>query len=72
MDYLELSSILSFAACETQRCVNVTIVDDLMVEPDTIFDYTLERTSGLDMRISLDPIDGQIKITDNDGKVPSL
>ena len=38
-----------FAACETRRCVNVNIVDDLVDEPEENFflDYTLERTPGL-------------------------
>ena len=69
MDYGGLSSILMFAACETQSCVNVTIVDDLVDEPGDldVFDVTLERTPGLDSRISLDPVDGQIVIIDNDG-----
>ena len=68
MDYLELSNTLSFAACETRCCKNVTIMDDLVNEPDEYFDYTLERTPGLDGRISLDPKDGQISIIDDDGK----
>ena len=67
MDYTELNSMLSFAACETRRCMNVTIVDDLVNEPPELFVYTLERTPGLDTRISLDPIDGRMSITDNDG-----
>ena len=67
MDYLELNSILSFAACEIRRCVNVTIVDDFVDEPVEVFDYKLERTISLDPRIFLDPVDGQIFITDNDG-----
>ena len=69
MDYLELNTILSFAACETRRCVNVTIVDDLVDEPLESFDYTLERTPGLDSRISLDPVDGVVQINDNDGNI---
>ena len=67
MDYLELNTILSFAACEIRRCVNVTIVDDLVDEPLEFFDYTLEGTPGLDSRITLDPVDGVVEITDNDG-----
>ena len=74
MDYLELNTILSFAACETRSCVNVTIVDDLVDEPDLIefFHYTLERTPGLDPRISLDPVDGVVEIIDDDGKYSLL
>ena len=68
MDYQGLNSILSFAACEIQRCVNVTIVDDLVDEAEEFFHFTLERTPGLDSRISLDPVDGQVFIVDDDGK----
>ena len=67
MDYAGISNILSFAACEIRRCVNVTIVDDLVDEPLEFFDYTLERTPGLDPRIELNPVDGRVEIIDNDG-----
>ena len=33
---------------------------------------TLERTPGLDVRITLDPVDGDIEITDNDGSFFSV
>ena len=68
MDYLELNSTLSFDACQTRRCIDVTIVDDLVDEPLEYFDFTLERTPDLDTRISLNPVDGRIAIIDNDGK----
>ena len=68
MDYIGLSRILSFPACDTRQCVNITIVDDLVDEPDEIFDVTLERTPGLDSRITLNPVDARVLIRDNDGK----
>ena len=69
MDYLGLNNILSFAACETRRCANVTIVDDLVGESIELFDYTLSRPPSLDSRISLAPVDGVVEITDiGDGK----
>ena len=68
MDYLGIDNILSFTACEIRHCVNVTIVDDSEDEPIEFFDYTLERTPGLDPRISLASVDGVIEIIDNDGK----
>ena len=67
MDYIGLSTILSFPACETKQCVNVTIVDDEVLENVELFDVTLERTPGLDMRIRLDPVDGVVEIIDDDG-----
>ena len=73
MDYLGQNNTLSFAACETKRCVNVAIVDDLLNEPIEFFDYTLERTPNLDTRISLTPVDGRLEIIDNnDGKCSML
>ena len=68
MDYLGVNSILSFAACEIRRCVNVIIEDDLVDEEEEFFDFTLERTPGLDSRISLNPVDGRSFIVDDDGK----
>ena len=55
-------------SCETKQCVDVTIVGDVVLENVESFHVTLERTSGLDMRITctLDPVDGIINIRDND------
>ena len=63
-----MSTILMFEACERQRCVNVTIVDDDILEMTESFHVTLERTPGLDMRIRLDQVDGVVEITDDDGE----
>ena len=68
MDYIGLSRILTFPACKTRQCVNITIVDDLVDESVEEFDVTLERTIGLDTRITLDPVDARVLIYDNDGK----
>ena len=59
---------MNFAACETRQCVNVTIVDDTPNEPVDVFDITLERTLGLDTRISLDPVDARVVIYDEKSK----
>ena len=67
-DYVPLNVLLRFAACETRRCVDdVTIVNDFEPEPDENFFYTLDRTPGLDSRIELRPVDGEIMIVDDDG-----
>ena len=66
MDYTATSEVLTFAACETQRCVNVTIIDDLTLETEETFDVTLNRTADLDNRITLDPAAEEIQIIDND------
>ena len=49
--------------------MNVSIENDDVLEVIETFDVTLERPSGLDSRITLDPVDGQIQITDNDGNL---
>ena len=68
VDYEALSTNLMFAACEKRRCVNVTIVDDTIVEPCEIFYVTLERVPDLNSRISLSSMDAMIEIIDDDGK----
>ena len=66
-DYEPLDVTLMFDECETRRCVNVSIVDDFVDEPDKNFLYSLERTPDLHPRIDLDPTLGEMEIVDNDG-----
>ena len=63
-----MSTILMFEACQKRSCVTVTIVDDDILEMTESFDVTLERTPGLDSRITLRPVDGVVEITDEDGE----
>ena len=63
MDYGAVSTIMTFTACETRRCLDITIVNDTEGEPDETFGITLERTPGLTGRITLDPMDGMITIS---------
>ena len=63
MDYGELDLILQFDTCDVQQCTFVSIVNDLVDEPEEFFSYTLERTPGLDDRIDLDPTMGAVVIT---------
>ena len=58
---------LMFEHCEIRRCVNVTIMDDFIDEQDESFFYKLRRTPDLHPRITLDPVDGEIVIVDDDG-----
>ena len=67
MDYDNISEILEFGSCDTRQCTEIPIVDDMIVELTESFFVTLERTPDLDSRITLDPVDGGIEITDNDG-----
>ena len=68
MDYGALTEILMFDTCETRKCVNVTITDDLVDELDEFFTFHLSRTPNLDPRIDLDPVNGRIEIIDDDRK----
>ena len=68
MDYIGVSTILMFEACDKRRCVNVTIVDDGIHEMTESFTVTLDRTPSLDSRITLDPVDGVVEISDVDGE----
>ena len=47
--------------------MNVSIVDDTVLENVESFVVTLERVPELDSRITLDPVEGFVEITDNDG-----
>ena len=66
-DYIELNVTLMFEPCKIRRCVNVTIMDDFIDEQDENFFYKLLRTPDLHPRITLDPVDGEIVIVDDDG-----
>ena len=71
-DYDGISAIVPFAACQRRACVIVTIIDDEILENIESFNFTLERTSELDIRITLDPVDGVVEINDNDGMLKSI
>ena len=68
MDYGTIDVILEFDVCETQKCVNASIVSDLVDEKNEIFTYHLRRTPNLDPRIKLEPIDGTVEIIDDYGE----
>ena len=70
IDYDAASTILRFAACETQSCVDIAIEDnpDTFDNPNEAFSVTLERTPGLNDRITLDPTNGLMIIIDTEGK----
>ena len=67
MDYGTVSTILTFAACDTRRCANVTIRNDTDDELDEMFNITLERTPGLNGRITLNPVNGVVTINGDVG-----
>ena len=68
-DYIELNVTLMFEPCKIRHCVNLTIMDDFIDEPEENFFYKLQRTPDLHPRITLDPVDGEIVIVDDDGQL---
>ena len=68
LEYGAVDSILRFAACEMRSCVYAFIMDDIILENGESFILTLERTPDLDSRITLDPVNGVVEITENDGR----
>ena len=69
MDYEALDVDLMFEECMRRKCVNVTIVDNQIKEPNETFTFHLNRTTDLSPRIILDPVDGKsYLIDDGDGK----
>ena len=44
----------------------MTIIDDLIDEPVESFNATLDRSPGLDVRITLSPVEAVIEINDNE------
>ena len=68
VDYEEVETILMFRSCETRVCTNVAIVDDIVAELTERFSVKLNRTDGLDQRITLDPVVVEVEIMDKDGE----
>ena len=44
------------------------VLDDITLGKDESFNITLERTTGLNSRITLDPVNGVVEVADNDGR----
>ena len=57
---------LMFEECMRRKCVNVTIVDNQINEPNETFTFHLNRTTDLSPRIILDPVDGESYLIDDD------
>ena len=69
IDYKNVSTILTFPECANQRCVNISILDDMTVEMNQTFNISLDST---DKRIIVDSdfvdreVDGEVVIVDNE------
>ena len=63
-DYRAVAVMQTLNACGIRLCWYISIVDDTIDESDESFSFTLERTAGLDPRITLSPSAGEIIILD--------
>ena len=66
-DYGAVSTLLMFDSCETRQCTNITIMKDVVKESIESFFINLGRNPNLDSRIILDPDNGEVVITGNNG-----
>ena len=65
-DYVAVEEVLMFAACESQRCVNVRLANDLVSEPEETFSLSLTRSTS--SHISFTSATGVVVVTDDDGE----
>ncbi|CAI8057262.1 hypothetical protein GBAR_LOCUS31214, partial [Geodia barretti] len=65
-DYVAVEEVLTFAACESQRCVNVRLANDLVNEPEETFSLSLTRSTRY--HISITSTTGVVVITDDDDR----
>ena len=67
-DYEAVDVTLTFQPCDRQQCVNVSITDDLINEPEERFAVSLTLSDDASSLINLVSANGDIVITDDDGK----
>ena len=58
---------MTFPSCGKRRCVNVTIVNDLIDEPEEKFTISLSAVPGSSHLILVHPATGEVVITGDDG-----
>ena len=67
-DYENFSEVLTFSPCEPRRCVNVSITDDLMFEPEEKFSLSLTNLTSI-VFVFLGSAVGEVLINDDDSKL---
>ena len=67
-DYEAVDVTLTFQPCDRQQCVNVSITDDLINEPEERFAVSLTLSDDASPYLTLGSAAGDIVITDDDGK----
>ena len=65
-DYVGFVTTLSFEACDTKRCVEITTLDDDVKEDTEDFGVSLQNPSH--GRIAVTRPEGIITLTDNEGR----
>ena len=59
---------MQFSACDYIKCMDIRIRNDDKVEEMESFGVILKRVTDLDERISLNNVNGEVEIVDDDGK----
>ena len=67
-DYAAVCEVLTFAPCDSQHCVNVTIFNDMFTESEERLSLSLYETIDTPSYISLNQTAGSIVIVDDDSK----
>ena len=65
-DYERFIDLVRFASCQRTRCIDITIIDDLLLEDVELFNISLDQND-LGNGIRLEPNVSKIEIRDNDG-----
>ena len=67
-DYEAVSKTVIFAPCDTQQCVNISITNDLINEPEETFTISLTISGDAPTAfIDLTSATGEVLIYDDDG-----
>ena len=67
-DYEAVSKTVIFAPCDTRQCVNISITNDLINEPEETFTISLTLSGDAPSFITLTSATGEVLIYDDDGK----
>ena len=66
-DYEAVSKTVIFAPCDTRQCVNISITNDLINEPEETFTISLTLSGDAPSFIILTSATGDVLICDDDG-----
>ena len=68
-DHHALSTILTFEECDMSQCIQIVLIDDMMVEQPEDFYVNLQRTPDLNEHIHLDIQQKRVTILDRDSEL---